>query len=680
MTGGWTPRRAALGWTLGTLILCAAHATNAQVPWGLGRWQGDGTFFLDWEKQDDKRLQTKYETILFQERLGLRNVGAFILDPKFLTLNLGGSFGGSQEDGIALTNTPLRVGNGTLYDYAFDGLFLSDKLYPVRLFATRNQSVLTQGFGGRSDVSFESRGGTFDLREGNFLKDYGLLNFSSFLDARQEFLKEDSSVFGSPFRRDESRNIVRYDAHKGGETSDFDLRYELNDVKDPLNPTNVFDSHTVHAAHSLDFGPTLNRRLDSTLYYFKRTGSGPGSYLSVDEGLHLDHSSDFATDYRGDFSQSDSDAGVVTTKAASIGLLHRFYRTLTTTLDVRGIRQDFPTGARTIYGGQGGLDYRRALPWSGQFFADTYLGYQIDDNNFTSSSISVVDEPHTAPPFIGAGAGFTLNNSFVQTDASTNCLAGLLSGVVDVRGGSRLPTTCNVDYVLSPEGSLTKIIPLPGSSVIQANDPLEVSYTYNIDASIKYSTTNLNAQAGVEFPWLAASYEHALSNQTRLAGTPTPQFLINQNFDRLKLELRRQWNDFRVRSAVAYETLRSTVVDSNTWRFDQLVAYQPSSEIVAQIYGDQYFVDYPGQSRRSQSYLARATIDWFPPIGVSVTTFTGYREFHDTAIPSDEIIDAGVRARWTFHNLEVSPSVTWTDYRSRLSEIRGELRITRHLF
>ncbi len=671
MTKVWISLRSTPGWVTAALILCATHAANAQARWGLGRWQGEGTFFLDYEKQDNKSLQMKYETILFQERLGLRNVGAFILDPRFLTLNLGGSFGGSQEDALVSGTTPLRVGNGTLYDYDFDGLFLADEPYPVRVFATRTESVLTQGFGGRSDTSVESHGGTFEMRDNSFLKDYGLLNFASFLDVHQEVLNEDSSVFGTPFKRDETRNVVAYHATKGGENSDADLRYEFNDVNDPDNPTDIFDSHTIYATHSLDFGPTLNRRLDSVFYYFTRSGAQPGSYTSFDEGLHIDHNTDLATNYRYDFSRSDSDPGATTTNAASFSLLQNLYRTLISTVDVRGMRQDFPTGNRTTYGGQGGLDYHRALPWSGQLFATTYLGYQIDDNSFSSSQIDVVDEPHTAPPVFGAGAGFDLNNPFVLTDTIV---------MVDVRGGSRLPTVLNVDYEIVPDGSLTKIVPLPGSPVIRPGDPLQVSYAFNVDSSIKYSTTTLNARTGVDFPWFAVAYEHALSDQTRLAGTPSPQFLINQNLDRFKLELRHEWDRFRAQSSVAYEILRSTVVDSNALRFDQILMYQPRPDLVVQFNGDQYFVDYPGQHRRTDSYLARGTIEWFTPVGITVSTFSGYRAYQDTGVPSDQIIDTGVRARWTYHRFEISPAFTWTDYRNRLTDVHAELRITRHLF
>ncbi len=668
----WIALRSTPGWVTVALILWATQAANAQARWGLGRWQGEGTFFLDYEKQDNKSLQMKYETILFQERIGLRNVGAFILDPRFLTLNLGGSFGGSQEDALVTSTTPLRVGNGTLYDYDFDGLFLADQPYPVHLFATRTESVLTQGFGGRSDTSVESRGGTFEMRDNNFLQDRGFLNFTSFLDVHQEVLKEDSSVFGTPFKRDETRNVVSYHATKGGENSDADLRYEFNDVNDPDNPTDVFDSHTLYATHSLDFGPTLNRRLDSVFYYFDRTGAQPGSYTSFDEGLHVDHDTNLATNYRYDFSRSDSQPGATTTNAASFSLLDNLYRTLLSTVDVRGMRQDFPTGNRTTYGGQGGLDYRRSLPWSGQVFAATYVGYQIDDNSFSSSRIDVVDEPHTAPPGpFGFGAGFDLNNPFVLTDTIV---------MVDVQGGSRLPTVLNVDYELVPDGSLTKIVPLPGSPVIHPNDALQVSYSYNVDSSLKYSTTTFDARTGVEFPWVIAAYEHALSDQSRLSGTPSPQFLIDQNLDRFKLELRHDWGHLRAQSGAAYEILRSTLIDSNTVRTDQVLAYQPRPDLIAQINGDQYFVDYPGQNRHTTSYLVRGTIDWFAPVGATVSVFSGYRSYHDTAVPSDQIIDIGVRARWAYHNFEISPAFTWTDYHNRLTDIHGELRLTRHLF
>lgn len=660
-------------WTGSTLLLVfsVASAADGQSLFGLGRWQGQGIFRTDWDSQDDRRTNTKDETILFQERLKLRHTGLYVLNPEFWTLNLGGSFGLSQEKALAQSDRPLRVGDGTLYDYAFESLFLAERATPVTVFATRDETTLSQGFGGRSHIIFESRGGVFDLREGSFLENYGWHRFTSSLDVHQELLNEDSSVFGSPFRRDETHNIVRYRAHQGGETSDLDLRYELNDVSDPENATNEFQSHTVHADHSMDFGPTLNRRVNSNVYFYDRTGAAPGNFVSVDEGLRLDHDRDFNSQYRYDFSRSDSDAGVLTTHSGDLELMHRWYGNLTTTADARGAYQHFPDGERTTGAGHVGLAYARSLPWQTHVFAEAKGGVQVDDNSFSSSEIDVVDEKHTAPVVLGAGSGFTLNNGFVLTETVV---------VIDVRGGSRLPTQLDVDYTLSQEGSLTKVIPLAGSPVIQPSDPLEVSYAFAVDPSLRYSTATAAAKLGFGFRWATISYEHLLSDEAKLSGESSGQTLVDENVDRFKLELLYQRERMRAESIVSYELLRSTIADSNAWRFMQALSYQLRRDASIQLSGDQYLVDYVHEDRKSRSYLGRLGLEWHGIEGLSVTPFAGYRSFRDSSATKDDIIDWGVRARWTYRSLQVAPTFVWTEYKNRLRDVRAELRITRFLF
>jgi hypothetical protein len=670
---GWRSRGRLLvaGFSALLLVSLAVAPVVAMPRWRLGRWQAETSFLLDWEQQNDKRAQNDYETILFQERLYVRNVGAYLFDPRLLTLNLGGGFGLSQEDGLAVQDTPLRVGNGILYDYAFDAFLLNDSPYPISLFANRNENTLAQGFGGRSDVTFESRGGIFELREGNLFEKYGVHNLSASLDVHQELRNEDSLVFGSPYRRDETRNIVRYATHKGGEQSDFDLRYEFNDVNDAVNSQNVFDSHTLRALHSVDFGPTLNRRLDSLLYYFGRRGAGSGNFVSLNEVLRLDHYENLASEYRYDFSRSDTDVGATTTNSASVGLRHRLYERLTTTVDAHGTYQNFPNGERSFYGGRGGLAYRRSLPWQGELLAHLHGGYRVDDNNFTSSRIDVVDEAHTAPPVIGGGNGFALDSPFVFLDTVV---------VFDVEGGARLPTEVNVDYILEQVGSVTRVIPLAGSPVIRPGDALEVSYSYAVDPSLTFSTATLNVGVGAEFAWIGLSYEHDLSNQSRLSGTASENFLIDQNLDRFAVDLHHRWDALRGQTTLSYEILNSTIVDSRTWRFSQLLAYQPRSNVDAQLSGDQYWATFPGENRDTQSYLVRASVDWLTPFGATVSPFAGFSAFRDTGTENEDIVDAGIRMRWIYHSLEIAPSFTWADYRRRLNELRAQLQITRRFF
>lgn len=664
-------RRTYITAVIGALTLCGAHSGWAQVPWALGRWQGKGTFYLNWDQQTDHAANTKYETLVTQERLWLSNRGAYIVDPRLLTLNLGGSFGGSQEDDIAnTTDSPLRVGNGTLYNYAFEGLFMSETTSPVTLFANRDENVLTQGFGTQSDYTFESFGGVWELRENSALERYGLRNFNSLLDAHQEVVKENSSVFGSPNRRDETHDIVRYHAHKGGETSDTDLYYDFNDVHDPLNPTDVYQNNSARAAYSLDFGPTLNRRLDSGAYYFNQSGYSPGTNLGLTEGLHIDHNRDFWTAYRYAFSQSDTDAGVTTTNIANVNLLRRLYPTLTTTADAWTTRQDFSTGNITAGGGRTGFNYRRSLPWNGEFFSDTYGGYQVDDNNFSSSTLQVINEPHTAPDPRGPNPTFTLDNPLVETNTID---------IVDATQGNR-QAQLGTDYQISALGNYTQII-LLGGTFIQTGDLLNVNYTYKVQPDVTYSTTTAEAKFGADFPLLSAWYEHLLSNQARLAGTATPGFLINQNIDRWKLELHHHWDEVRAQSSFAYDILRSTVLDANTWAFDQQLAYQPRPELLAQIIGDQILVDYPGEGRHAESYVVRGLIDWTAPAGITVSALAGYRAYYDTGITGNDIVDAGVRLHWVYQNVEVIPSFTWATYsQNHTDDAHAELRIVRNLF
>lgn len=669
--------KSAAPWFAWLVVACLAAASapvaSAEFHWGLGRWDGDTTFLMDWDKEHDKRTEDRYETLLFEERLRLRNTGAFIFDPRVLTLGLSGSFGADQETALEQADTPLRVGNGTLYDYDFEGLLLADSAYPTTLFATRSQTVLSQGFGGRSDLTFQSLGGTFDLHENSFLQTRGWHGLTATLDAREESLVENSSYFGSPFQRDERRRIVNTQFHRAGENSDFDLHYQLNSVDDPLNSSNVFDSHTLRAAHSLDFGATLSRRLDSGLYYFTRSGASDGSYVSASEALHVDHHRDLATDCRYDFSQSDSESGTTTTHTANASALRRFYRNLTTTLGARGALQQFPTGEEYSYGGRAGADYRRAIPAHGQLFADTHLGYQVDDNNFSSSFIEEPDERHAVPPDVGTGAGFTLAHPFVVVESIV---------VVDLGpdGNSRFDTVVNRDYIVVEDGSRTKIVPLPDSPVLRAGDQVSVSYTYTVAPSLQYSTFDAGLRIGLEFAWLSLSYEHMMTDQSRLSGTSTPQFLIDQDMDRFQFELRRRWKRLLAQSEVEYEILRSSIVDSNALRFSQLLVYQLNRHIVAELNGDQNFVDYPGEDRRSESYLARASVDWTAFEGLSASPFLDYRSFHDSEVMSDEVIEAGLRVHWTYRSVDILPTITWTDYRGRMDGVHGELRITRHFF
>ncbi len=627
---------------------------SAQDLWGLslGAWEGEVEIGFDTERQQTRfegspQLDLRHRR--YRERLGIRNQGFSILDPRFISGSLGLTFDLFQDrDRSDGTVTSRR---GELTGYAFDSTFLVEKPYNATVFANRTQNFLTQPFGGRTEIAYENRGAVFRLREDSILRDWGFPYFSSNLRVHQEEIKESTTGLGQTFQRDELRDVVSFDGHKGFETADLDFRYELNDLDNRAFPAGGFQTQTANLAYSLDFGPTLNRRFDSRVSYFTRTGLSPMTFFTADEQLHIDHYANLFTDYRYLLTRIDTQAGTTTTHNGIAHLQHRLYRNLTTNAQLSAQRQELPAGTRSSDAGQLDFGYQRGLPRDGQVFAQTGGRYQLDDNKLTVSRIDVIDEPHNAPAPLGAGAGFAINQPFVI--ASTIV-------VVDTRGGARLPTTLGVDYDIVPEGNLVRIVPLPTSLVIQPGDPLVVSYTYEVDPSLKYSTASWWLNAGADFRWIALSFGHEQTDQTLLSGRES-RFLEDRRRDNAQVELRGAWKALQGQAGAAYVRYDATFLAYTQQRFTQFVSYRPMRALFLALNAEQSATDYTLPVRHSDTQSVRVTLDWFAPGGWWITGLAGRRVFKDSELPTEAINEATLKARLSYGKLDFSTALTLAD-------------------
>lgn len=647
----WVKWRA-IGVIIAGVAMLASHEASAQRRVGLGTWDGTLEFGVEGE-----HLRTKTEGApdtnssrnRYDERLTVRNTGGFILDPRFWSSSFSGSFGLFQEqDRFDSTDTSR---SGRLFGYSFDSVILAEKPYTVTIFTSRNENVVSREFGGRSDITFENRGGTFRLREDSFLQDLGFSYFTSTLGARQELTKEDTTVLGQTFKRDEVRTVVTYEGSKGFETSDLALQYEFTDLDDKDNPHVAFQSHSADLTHNLDFGANLNRRWNSRLNYFTRGGLAQNTFFSADEELRIDHFENLFTDYRYLFTRFEAQTGVTTTHNGTVRAQHRLYQNLTTALTGEGRLQDLPTGERTIYAGQIDLDYQRSLPWNGRAFAGTGARYQVDDNRFRVSRIDVVDEPHAAPTPLGGSTGFTLANSFVIPSTIV---------MVDTRGGARLPTTLGVDYIIIQEGDFTKIIPLAGSPVILPGDPLVVSYSSEVNPSIKFSTVSLRGNLGVDFRWIAFSFAHDQSDQALQSGRDG-RFIEDRSMDTVRLELRGDWEQLRAVASAEYRVRGGTRLAFTSRDFGQLLVLRAPFDLVMSLSAQETFTDFTIPERRSTTFSTRGDATWSPLPGLFVTGFASFLSFDQSDLPFETVREAGVRVRWTFGKLDVTPGFTRTE-------------------
>ena len=627
-----------------SLLSCGEIGAQALAGLRLGTWGGESENGYQTERQHTRSgdgQESDFSHRRTQERLSIRNQGFSVLDPRLFTGSLGLTFDlfrdQDRTDGTATSR------QGKLTGYSFDSTFFAEKPYGGTLFANRNQNFLTQPFGGRTQIDYENRGAALRLREDSLLRDWGIPYFSSNLRAYQEHIKESTTGFGQTFQREELRNVLSFDAHKGFETSDLDLRYEFNDLNNLAFATGSFQTQMANLAYSRDFGPNLNRRWDSRISYFTRTGLGSTTFFTADEHVRVDHYKNLFTDYRYLLTRIDTLAGTTSTHSGIFHVQHRLYNNLTTTALASALRQELPAGTRSSDAAQLDFNYQRSLPWNGQVFAHTGGRYQLDENNLTTSQISVIDELRGAPTPLGAGAGFLLSQSFVITSTIV---------VVDTRSGARLPTTLGVDYDIVAEGDRIRIVPLLSSLVIQPGDPLVVSYTYEVDPSLKYATASGWLNAGVDFRWIAFSFGHEQSAQTLLAGRDS-RFLEDRRKDTGRLVLRGAWKALQAQASGAFTRYDSTRLAYTQQQFNQLVSFRPSFDLVLALNAEESSTNFTLPVRQSDTQSLRLTLDWLAPGGWSTTTLVGRRVYKDSLLPTETVSEASFRARLTYRKMEI---------------------------
>lgn len=605
----------------------------------LGTWGGSLDASIDRSRQDSRapdgsvfsassRLSTYGVTV--------RNNGFSLIDPRLLIGNASLRFALQQSTQSAGGSESGQ--EGKLTGYNVDTTLLGEMPYVTTLFANRSQNLTTQISGGNTRAENENRGVVFRWRENSFLRDRELLPyFSATVQARQEHYQEVTTLADRSFSRNERRSIFGIDGHNGAETSDLDFHYEENTLDNLQFPAGSYESRTANIGYSRDFGPGLNRRWDSRLVSGSRSGASRMSNIDLTQRLTIDHYQNLSTSYNYGFAQVVTDFGTTTAQTGGMQLNHRLYDNLSSSFGVNATRQVLPFGRIDAKAAQAAFNYTHAIPQNGQFFASLAGSEQITDSRLQSSLVPVLNSPYTAPSALGAGASFLLNDSFILPESIV---------VVDIRGGARLATMPGVDYTILVEGSRTRIVPQPTSLVILPGDPLEVSYLFNLDPSLKFQTSSRSVSVGADWRWVALSVSHDESLQHRLSGSESA-FLTNRRVDTARMELRGGRDDLRARADAVASHHDYTNLIYNEVRLGQHLSYSARDNLVLALSADQTQTDYELTQRRSQTRLLRFDVDWASE-GWFTNAYVSRRSLHDTQMPTDLVTEAVARLqrRW----------------------------------
>jgi len=698
------PAHLLLALITGTIPAIGWSALSWQV--GPGRWSGALELGFDQSSQSSQRAGgggANSSSQRFRETLRVANRGFYLLDRRLVEASLGLQLNLNQA-----SNSGVGAGTssaGTVIGYDFNANVLQEKPYHATLYANRNQSQSSQSFGGRVEGITENRGITARLEENSVLKDWGMPWFSAELQMRQEHAQDTTTFFDRVTRRDETRSVIDITAHKGFTTADLGLRYEASDQSNGLLAQAGNRSQSAGLNYSLDFGPGLNRHFDSSLSYSTRSGLLPTTTSTADGHVRIDHYRNLSTDYSYSFNRQETEGLNADQHNGSVSLTHELYQNLSTTASVSGSRYIVPGGLVTSYGGQLNQNYRHSLPGSGRLNMYWSGGYRLDTSELNIASIGVNGEKHAAPTAFASGIGFFLDHDFAIVSSIR---------VVNVRAGASIPTSAGTDYDIVVEGKRIRIEPKFGSAVIAPNDPLEVSYGYQVDPSLQYETRSAGFGAGVDYHWIAASFQHRQSDQKALTGEG--RFLTSTRNDTVRLDLRGSWQDLQTEAGASHSRSTSTMFldeqrENRTqfdlhgvWHefdaqgsavFDQyratLLAYDRRALMSTLTWRASYDMNLTfGVTANDMNYLtpprhdttrsARGSLNWNESDGWFHTAFAEVRTHNDGLAPTETVMQLGARTRWQIGKLSLSAGLAydrWVRGGTRSNSQRFDISIVR---
>lgn len=542
------------------------------------------------------------------ETLQIGNSGFFLLSPRLfrgdLSLDVALNHDNSSGVGNELSTQGKAVG------YAFDGTFLSEKPYPVSVYANKNNMHTVQASGSLLQNVNANHGVSFQLHPDSILNDWGYPWTEGHLDLRSESNQSSTSSFGRTYVTQDQSKEMEFSASKGFETADLVVNARVNERNNPLLANAAFRSTSSSVNYSLDFGPTLNRRFDANVSYAGRDGLGASTSVSSSEHLQIDHRKGLQTEYNYDFSRQAVGADVTTMKAAKAALHHQLYKNLATDVSVSANHNSLPTGTMDSYGLQLSQSYKHGLPGKGIFNANWSGNYQKSSNKLSSSNVTMVDERHDVVNPMVAGSWFVLGRKFAVRSSIV---------VVDIYQGGRVVLQEGTDYDVVVEGNDTKVYPrlVPGAFPNLDGHPLLVSYSYQVDASLDYETRSRGFGLGVNYQWVGVTYRHQQAGQTALNQTVS-QFLQDSVQDTLQIDMHGTVLKMDSNAQLVFERKNASDSDSMQTKFSAGSQWlvNPALRVTMNVQASQATYTRPDQ-RVTVIKAAQSAIQW-PAISLAL--------------------------------------------------------------
>lgn len=590
------------------------------------------------------------------EELSIRNDEFSIFDRRLVTGSLGITLGLGQVK--QQFSGSEQTQHGTLDGYAFDATFLGDKPLYGRAWADQVQNYSTLSFGETTKDTESSVGASLNLRQDSWLHDAQILPyFDAQLQVYQQHTLQQFTSEGTTTAEDQIQRVASLNAHNGTETSDLYLIFQYTDFNYVSYPTGSYHSNGAVINYNGDFGTNLDTNWNSTIGYNDRAGDVPLQSFTVNESVDVRHNTALESSYAYNLYQQNGTGGDQQNQSAAANVTYTLWQNLNLSGGASGSYSRFPNGTADAINALAGLNYSRNLPIGGQGFLNVQGIFTRNSDNLSTGEVAIVDEAHSAPPVLGVGNGFALNNPFVLSSSIV---------VVDTRGGARIPTTAQVDYTVTTDGNQTRILVLPTSVIIQPNDPLAVSYSYQLPAQANYNSSNVSATVGVNLGWFALSYNHTQVNAPEVISNAVT-LVGNTTSDDVTASLRGDWDWLKLGLGANVLRFDSTSLAYVNQTYSAGVGYQPFYAVGVNLDAAWSEANYSVPARKSGYFNGRLDVNLYAPPSIrydalSATLFALRNRLTDSELPTQTLTQFGATVNYTLGKLSLAAGAQYGDF------------------
>lgn len=567
----------------------------------------------------------------FKETLGLQSLG-YIISPKVLDFRWNGNLTLSQE---RYTSSALKQYTAGRYiNNYISALFFKETAFPSVIVWNRLNNVLEIDYGGRT---------TYDVNKLRTAIQFQKLFLPSTLRAEISELKEEWSRAGWTTKRDQLRRNIQYTGRQEGNRTKLDLNYERMDTKDRLYSDRSYITHTARMRFFYYFDKDKNNNWDTNLRFYKRSGNRDYQNVKAIQLLKLKHSYGFSSSYRYNFSgintwnyNSRFHTGFVTVE-------HQLFNSLTTNINGGGNTGSMSDGKETGYSYNGGINYNKSIPFSGNFQISYNFAHSLTDRQIEGKIITVMGEQHI---FINDLPVFLNERNII---ASTVAVFNRKGDILYEQGDDK-------DYVIEIIGDMIALYRNPLGRIPEGQT-ISVDYQLNTSPSMKYETNTTSINTGLFFNWLSLYYKVNRHEQDLLRGIPgNESFLQNLFKETAGIKIFWRGNASGISILAERKKQESRIFDYEQMDVRSSFYLTPTRTTVISSKFTLSSIDHTKIDRTLIVYGCRAELQWRPTNIFSITGFGKLRLQEETQKDDQYNLDFGGNAQWYWRAMRLKVS------------------------